>query len=413
MNRPSLRLAAASVFLLPNLGALQTPLGKMSEVGSAASIVLLLGALAVSLQAAISVAIPDALKSFAFFIVLPTTVAGTIVAARNPAAVETILPEVALPLVICAVVTTIVGLSRSQDLLRSLPIPEVLILHLSLLATWAGNGFPQKFLFFANQKNVIGGTALAWVVLLLVHSESKERDEGRRTSRVERIALVSAVLVIFASGSRTALGGALIAIIFHQLLRRGVGTKVARVDVGVLGLFLLPPVYLSLGRLPFFEALDEFVQRYTGNPIYSGREQNWVDALRGLDEFALTGTGSSQSTTFADGSTLHAHNLGLVKFYSSGLISAVLMSLFFVLLARHAHRRGSSALSAGVLGLTFHQLFEANLSVGGVPVGIALAFVVGTIAAATSTAPDAMTDRAVVHHRQRSPLQHIHPAVRS
>ena len=192
------------------------------------------------------------------------------------------------------------------------------------------------------------------------------------------------MLVVVASGSRSALLGVLLVLLVCFVGSRPGGISRFRVEYLTLTLFAIPAAYLSLGLLPFFEKLDELVLRLTGNPIYSGREQGWQDAVQNFGDIVAFGTGSSQSSVFADGSTLHAHNLVLVRLYSSGLLAALLLSAFFVVLARHARRSNRSALAAGVLGITLHQLFEANFAAGGIPVGIALAFVVGVIASMAS-----------------------------
>ena len=381
MNQPILRITAAVVFILPYVGALPTPVGPLSVLGAISSVLLAVCALVASFRRYFATKVPPILASYTLLVFLPAVISGMLVLAGDPTQVSAVLAEVALPVGIAAVVMGVVALTDFDDLMASLPVKEVLLAHFMFLLGWASVGFPQKFVFFASQKNVVGGASLAWLLVLLIRRVYVQRVSGASTGHA---ALFAAAVTVVASGSRTALGGAILA---GVLVAAGQVFQMRRprLDLYALGLFMVPFAYLSLGRLPFFEGLNNVVVRLTGNPIYSGREQLWIDALDGFGRTAIVGSGSSQSTVFLDGSSLHSHNLVLTKFYASGMLPALLLCFFLFSMARQSRRISNPAIGAAVLALVFHQLFEANFSVGGVPVGIALAFVVGVVASALNS----------------------------
>jgi O-antigen ligase len=177
-------------------------------------------------------------------------------------------------------------------------------------------------------------------------------------SGVILLALVSSSLIRFPAWFKLALPATILALIYIQVL---LGTRGALISsVAVIALYLsrnsslrlifplIPAIALSFSILvsfgftdSLFSYIESFSSRDTGD--LSKRTEIWAEAILYIAKFPFLGIGPG-SFQSVNSSGHGAHNFFLLILLESGLLGAVILTIFFVSFARLFFRMGNRRL---------------------------------------------------------------------
>jgi O-antigen ligase len=208
---------------------------------------------------------------------------------------------------------------------------------------------------------------------------------GRPTLAAPLLSLIAvAVVAVVISGSRTSQVAAVVGLAGiwwsagpRDVVRARVGILVATVATVVV----LPFLYVQLDHLPGYEALDGAVERLTGKGIQTGRGERWLTVFDLVGDHPVIGHGYHYEEEFST-KTLHSHNLALATLFRGGWIGVAALIGFFGVLFSLARRTTTAVPTMLIAIVLVHQTFEANLFLGGIPVALPLAIVIGFAVAA-------------------------------
>lgn len=170
----------------------------------------------------------------------------------------------------------------------------------------------QRFFGFINNSNLYGMTAVFWALILILKLKS---DEKKRNITVI-IFLITVILTIILSGSRNALVGIAIVLVFSYY---------NKIKSSIIFLILLA---LSLSVLTHFVNINFVEERLfnISNSIEdSGREKLWQTAYRGIETNYFTGNGMNANIEIS--STGNMHNSYIRFLLNMGLVFTVLALL--------------------------------------------------------------------------------------
>jgi O-antigen ligase len=187
--------------------------------------------------------------------------------------------------------------------------------------------------------------------------------------------------LLFLVGSRGLLLSSIMGFVFFIVLNM-TGTKKiiltflsAIIFIGLLGSIYL---YTHIEQLGYYDIIEQYVQIYTGQNFYSGRNIIWTPIIRAISENLYFGYGSGfepQNSFLSFDETWSAHNLYMMIALQTGLIGLICW-LFFAIKILHLitnQYSKTAILSAAFwIAIWFHQNFEVALTQSNLVIGILL-----------------------------------------
>jgi len=247
------------------------------------------------------------------------------------------------------------------------------------LLFWVATGAGSRFDGFSTHKNVVGGVSL--VIGTLCLAQILASPPRARWPSVLVITLGLSLVMTFASSSRTSLMCLLAATCLVAVSKRLYLSRMS-LWVFLIGTLvfvaLVPPIYLNLEHLWFFESLDQAFRSVSSNGIYSGRETKWGQVWTEVASQPVFGYGYQWKLVFFD-KTMHAHNLYLGKLFQTGVFGFFCFLAFNLSCIRQSIQSDKPKIGCLYSIVFVHQCFEINYTMGGVPVGCAIAVLIGAL----------------------------------
>ena len=244
---------------------------------------------------------------------------------------------------------------------------------------WVATGAGLRFDGFSTHKNVVGGVSL--VIGTLCLAQILAHPPRDRWPLVLVITLGLSLVMTFASSSRTSLMCLLAATCLVAVSKRIYLSRMS-LWVFLIGTLvfvaLVPPIYLNLERLWFFESLDQAFRSVSNNGIYSGRETKWGQVWTEVASQPVFGYGYQWKLVFSH-KTMHAHNLYLGKLFQTGVFGFLCFLAFNLSCIRQSIQSDKPKIGCLYSIVFVHQCFEINYTMGGVPVGCAIAVLIGAL----------------------------------
>ena len=139
-------------------------------------------------------------------------------------------------------------------------------------------------------------------------------------------------------------------------------------------------IYPKLISWQHFYSLNDFVYRYTGKNIYSGREVIWSNLIEIINQKPLLGYGTGVLPGNVISSGLSAHNFYLQIALQNGYIGLFILLLLFMLIWNTFWNNRSDyivRLSASFfIGILIYQTFEVSLTQNQIASGIIMWFII-------------------------------------
>lgn len=145
--------------------------------------------------------------------------------------------------------------------------------------------------------------------------------------------------------------------------------------------FFITIIYPNLNKYSFFKPLSEFILKYTGKSLFTGRNKIWMKLGEIIKGRIWLGHGSGvEPGTFLN-TTLSAHNLYIQTGLQTGIIGILLLvlAMFFVWKSFLGARKDirTALASCFFISILIHQVFEVTLTQNQFGIGLLQWMIIG------------------------------------
>lgn len=232
--------------------------------------------------------------------------------------------------------------------------------------SWRIQGFSFPCAGLSVHKNAMGLAALCIFTMSL--DNSFRAGNGMVTRSVNALTALMATVVLFATGSRSALFCAVllccVAVLFwffrSMLFMNLVGVVVLLLTI------VCPILYIESEGSSMSDDLSEQSEVYTGQEVYNGRQRIWQGLIEEIQKRPVFGHGHIFQVERKDNIPMNAHNLFLGTLFQSGIIGvcgvAFLLINTWFRLARNALLSSSFIYISFLFAVLIRQIFESEIT---------------------------------------------------
>jgi len=189
-----------------------------------------------------------------------------------------------------------------------------LVVSLSLITNIGMIATGMRFQGFSNNSNLFGITAVFWLTLLLI------RDSKPKMEKINSFFVLVVLLTLVLSGSRNAMFGAFIVLIFHF------GSNLKSVLIPGLSFVISIFILVSIFDL---HAITDRLLNFENAVEDSGRSVLWESVFPHIKMNLLWGNGMDSNMRLANSGNMH--NCYIRYLLNMGLVFSLLSFMFYII----------------------------------------------------------------------------------